>query len=290
MEIETVRLTTNLSVILGTDNGRFPMSHSFLVEDDVSALIDTGCGLDLMKKICDTYSIDVIINSHGHPDHCAGNFFLESVPVYAPIMGYDSHGRLRSLSERFFPDKPFATRWRKWIKKTMGFEDREPAGYFDDGHVFEFGRMKLHAVHTPGHTLDHFCFFEPHNGALLTFDIDFTSFGPWYGNLESSLKDFRKSLKKVRDLEPRITASSHNKPIYGKIDESLDSYSKVLDRRSETILKMLKRGSNMSDTVKAAPIYGYHPYEPEILRSFESRMIDLHIEEMCESGMLSREV
>ncbi|MFH0958843.1 MAG: MBL fold metallo-hydrolase [Pseudomonadota bacterium] len=265
------------------------MSHSFLVTDEVSALIDTGCGIELLKKIKKTYSIDIIINSHCHPDHSAGNWIFESTPVHAPIMGQDSHGRLGPLSLRFFPDKPFAERWRGWIAGTMGFQDKEPDGYFDDGHIFDFGQLKLQAIHTPGHTKDHFCFLEPTNGILLTFDIDFTPFGPWYGHTESNLADFRKSLSMMRNLKPKVVASGHNWPIYENIDESIDNYSGIIEARSEAIMEMIRRGMTKSDLVKAAPIYGYHPYEPEILSSFESRMIDLHIEEMLQSGALSKD-
>ncbi len=219
-------------MIVGTGRGHFPISHSFLVKDEVSALIDTGCGLELLKEIDRTYDIDLIINSHCHPDHSAGNWIFESIPVHAPAMGANSHGRLGPLSMRFFPGKPFAGRWRDWITRTMGFQDKEPSEYFEDGHVFDFGHLRLQDVHTPG----------------------------------------------------------HNWPIYEKIDESVDKYSRVMDQRSEAILEMLEKGMTMSDMVKAAPIYGYHPYEPEILSSFESRMIDLHIEEMLESGLLPHKI
>jgi glyoxylase-like metal-dependent hydrolase (beta-lactamase superfamily II) len=87
MEIEPIRLTSNLSLIVGTDRGHFPMSHSFLVKDDVSALIDTGCGIELLREIDRKYGIDLIINSHCHPDHSAGNWIFESIPVHAPAMG-----------------------------------------------------------------------------------------------------------------------------------------------------------------------------------------------------------
>ncbi|MHB8203963.1 MAG: hypothetical protein ACYDHG_09710 [Desulfomonilaceae bacterium] len=37
----------------------------------------------------------------------------------------------------------------------MGFQDREPTHFFDDGYVFDFGHTTLQAIHTPGHTKDH---------------------------------------------------------------------------------------------------------------------------------------
>jgi len=286
MAFETSRLTDNLFVILGKHQGRFPMSHSFLVRDEISALIDTGCGFELLAEIREAYKIDIIINSHGHPDHSAGNRVFPDASLHVPRMGAESHGRLVPLSRRFFPNEAQAEWWRCWIRETMGFEDREPTDFFDDGHVFDFGHIKLQAIHTPGHTIDHFCFMELENRILLTFDIDLTPFGPWYGNLESSLKDFRSAITKVRDLRPRVISSSHNVPVFDGISEHLDRYEGVMDKRTQVIKEMLKSGASRSDIIKAAPIYGCHKYAREVLPLFEARMVDLHLEEMLELGVI----
>lgn len=286
MAIETIQLTDRLAVIVGNNQGRFPMSHSFLVQDEVCALIDTGSGLDLLPEIKETFRIDIIINSHGHPDHSAGNWLFPDTPVYAPRFGDGTHGLLEPLSRRFFPNETQAESWRNWIRKVMGFQDREPSEFFDDGHIFDFGRLKLQAIHTPGHTKDHFCFLEPNEGILLTFDIDLTPFGPWYGNTESSLTEFRAAIQKIRNLRPRIIASGHNAPIFEGIDESIDRYAGVMDHRTQVIMEMIRGGATRTDIIEAKPIYGYHPYARELLYLFEIKMIDLHIKEMFELGMI----
>ncbi len=239
MVLETVPLTKNLSVIRGNNQGRFPMSHAFLVQDQVSALIDTGCGLDLLALVQTRFHIDLIINSHGHPDHSPGNWMFPDVPLFAPRVGADSHGRLLPLSHRFLGAGQLADHWRQWIRQIMGFQDREPTDYFDDGYVFDFGKLKLHAIHTPGHTGDHFCLYEPENRLLLSFDIDLTPFGPWYGNLESSLADFRQSLTKIRRLDPLMIASSHAEVISENVARSVDKYANVLDQRTDNLKRLL---------------------------------------------------
>ncbi|MFA6223675.1 MAG: MBL fold metallo-hydrolase [Desulfomonilaceae bacterium] len=286
MALETSQLTDNLFIIVEKHRGRFPMSHSFLVRDEISALIDTGCGIELLAEIKEAYKIDIIINSHGHPDHSAGNYLFPDAALHVPRMGAETHGRLEPLSRRFFPNETQAQWWRRWIKKTMGFEDREPTDFFDDGQVFDFGHVKLQAIHTPGHTMDHFCFLELNSEVLLTFDIDLTPFGPWYGNLESSLKDFRSAIQKVRDLKPGIIASGHRLPIFKDVSMRIDKYEGVMDRRNQLIKTMLDRGLSRSDIIKSAPIYGHHKYARDILPLFEERMVDLHLEEMEELGMI----
>ena len=281
-----VPLTENLFLVRGGNRGRFPMSHVFLVQDQVSAVIDTGCGIELLDRIASTYPIDLVINSHAHPDHSSGNWKFPDAPLYAPRVGADSHGRLGPLSRRFFGTSRLAERWRKWIREATGFQDREPTDYFDQGHVFDFGKLKLHALHTPGHTSDHFCLYEPENRILLSFDMDLTPFGPWYGNLESSLSDFRRSLEDMRRLDPLVVASSHANVVSENVVQSVDAYTAVLDRRSDSIRALLDQGATKDDLMKASPIYGgHHPFQAEILLSFEARMIDLHLEELMEQGI-----
>jgi glyoxylase-like metal-dependent hydrolase (beta-lactamase superfamily II) len=69
------------------------MSHSFLVRDEITALIDTGCGLDLLAEIKETFQIDMIINSHGHPDHSAGNWVFPDLNLYQDASSQIGHKR-----------------------------------------------------------------------------------------------------------------------------------------------------------------------------------------------------
>ncbi|MGC8658824.1 MAG: MBL fold metallo-hydrolase [Desulfomonilaceae bacterium] len=286
MKIELISLTENLCLILGVRKGHFPMSHSFLVQDEISALIDTGSGLDLLSEIKEKFQIDMVINSHGHPDHSAGNFLFPDQPLYVPKMGANTHGRLELLSKRFFPNEVQAAKWRKWIKQAMGFEDREPTDVFDNGHIFDFGRTRLLAIHTPGHTEDHFCLLELGSGILLAFDIDLTSFGPWYGNLESNLKDFRVAIEKVRQIKARAIASSHRLPVLKNIEEHLNKYESFFDKRNQLLLELIKGGASRSEILLAKPIYRRHPFARDVLPLFEARMVDLHLDEMIELGLI----
>jgi glyoxylase-like metal-dependent hydrolase (beta-lactamase superfamily II) len=289
MELKLVPVTDCLFQVVGRHQGRFPSSHSFLVLDNITALIDTGCGLELLERIREVYRLDLIINSHGHPDHSSGNWLFPNVSLHAPMEGADSHGMLVPLSHRLVEPGPLAERWRRWVGDTMGFRDRAPTAFYEHGHVFDFGNLKLQAIHTPGHTRDHYCFFQPEQKILLSSDIDVTPFGPWYGHRESSLADFRRSIALVRALEPKVLASSHLDVLEDGIDEALVRYARVLDQRNGAILNLLNGSASLTELGDAAPIYGHHPYAPELLRYWEARMIELHLEELAERGLVTRE-
>ena len=63
MELKLVPVTDGLFQVAGRHQGRFPSSHSFLVLDNITALIDTGCGLELLERIREVYRLDLIVNS-----------------------------------------------------------------------------------------------------------------------------------------------------------------------------------------------------------------------------------
>ena len=86
-----------------------------------------------------------------------------------------------------FAGAEMASRWVDFVTEHMGVREFEPDGHFEDGTTFDFGTITLQCHHAPGHTDDHYVFFEAHHGVAMTFDIDLTAFGPWYGHVESSI-------------------------------------------------------------------------------------------------------
>jgi len=209
MQTTHTQVVPGLYLIQGESQGRFPFAHSLLIEGETRALIDTGVGIQRLQRLRDRIPLDCVIASHSHPDHTAGNWLFDGLPLYAPRQAADTLGRLVPLSRRFVDPAPLRPAWRGFMRKTLGFRDAPPTHTFDDGHVFDFGRLKLTAVHTPGHVIDHYCFFEPTHGVLLSFDIDLTSFGPWYGHRESDIEQFKTSIRRVMALQPQVIVSSH---------------------------------------------------------------------------------
>ena len=83
----------------------------------------------------------------------------------------------------------------------MNFKDFIPTKAYNENTPFQIGEIKLTPLYMPGHTHDHYCFYEPSQKIMFTFDIDFDSFGPWYGHRESSISEFKNSLKKIKEFE-----------------------------------------------------------------------------------------
>lgn len=271
------------------NNGRFPYSHSVLIhcENSQAVLIDTGCGLDIIKKLQKTFNIRTIINSHTHPDHSAGNWLFQNdnCSIYVPEEGFESSGNIIALSERFVEPGGLASYWRNYISKSLGFKDCQPTHSYASSSQFDFGEIVFKPIYTPGHTQDHYCFYEPNFGVLLAFDYDLTAFGPWYGHRESSISEFKRSIKTLIKLNPRILISGHRGIIEENIVEQLWNFRHQFDERDNKILDMLGDGSKtINQLVDKAPIYSSFPYAKPLLRYWEGQMIKKHLKELVKQG------
>jgi glyoxylase-like metal-dependent hydrolase (beta-lactamase superfamily II) len=271
-----VPIIPGLSLVSAENNGRFPYAHSLLVEGTARVLIDTGCGERALDALRRKWHVDYIIASHSHPDHTALNWKFNGTPIYAPAYTADTFGDFERLSVRFVGQE-LASEWRALIRATTNFQSALPTHTYATEHVFDFGKVKLGAIHTPGHTADHMCLFEPTYGVLLAFDIDLTSFGPWYANPESDPSAFEDSIRRVMALAPRVLVSSHKGVITDDIPARLQRYLDVIAARDRLLLDLLPHVRTLDDLVDLSPFYHGYPYAPRLMRYWETQMIRKHL-------------
>ena len=281
-----VQIAPAIFLVEGESEGRFPFSHSILIRDKVTALIDTGCGVGRLERIRDQYRPHLVLNSHTHPDHTAGNWIFDGVPLLVPREGFDTSGQLLRLSERFMGPGELGQKWRTFVQETMGFRDKHPTRAYEDGDHLRFGAVELVAIHSPGHDTDHYCFFEPNKKILFSFDVDLASFGPWYGCRESDIGLFEASVRRVQALHPRMVVSSHLGIISDRIDERFEAYLGIISRRDQQVLRFLSRARQLEDIVDQALIYGSFPYAPDLLRYWEGQMIQKHLQRLIARGLV----
>jgi glyoxylase-like metal-dependent hydrolase (beta-lactamase superfamily II) len=286
MLIDIQEITDTIYLIEGEKRGKFPFSHSVLVKDDVCGLIDTGCGLEQLKKI-HALSPDIILNSHSHIDHTSGNWYFPHVPVVVPQQEYTFNGNLRLLSERYV-SRELSPLWRKFVNQVSIFKDAVPTRPYDDGEIFDFGTTKLEAIYTPGHCIGHHCFFEREKKILFSSDIDLTRFGPWYGNEESDIDQFLTSIEKVRALRPEILLSAHKGVIREDIDGGLVAFAEIIEQREKAIFSFLDSERTVEEIVNKAFIYGKFPYFPRLFRYWERVMVLKHLHRLIRKGVVTQ--
>lgn len=81
-----------------------------------------------------------IVNTHGHPDHIAGNGIIKKA-TGAPILIHEN-------------DALMLANFAKGFSRAFGVHVTTPPAdnTLRDGDVIKFGRIKLKVLHTPGHT------------------------------------------------------------------------------------------------------------------------------------------
>ncbi len=275
MELQPIH--PGMFLLPGANNGQYPFSHSVLIDSDVVCLIDAGCGLSALEQVQEIATPDLILTSHAHPDHISGCWMFEDVPIHAPIMSADSFGDMHAMAKRFAPPDLQRT-YMSFIQGSMGFENCPASDHYDAGTSFDFGQARLVAIHTPGHTDDHMCFFDTSTGILIAGDMDLSMFGPWYGDLESDIQQIKDGIHNLMDLEPRLVVTSHEGVIRTDIQERFQRYLEVVTMRQGAIAELVRTERSMDELVDLSPIYGGHTYAPALSRYWEGQMIEKHLD------------
>jgi len=278
-----IPVVPGLEILEGESDGRFPRSHSFVIRGSTNVLVDAGCGPSRLAALTAGWMPELLIVSHSHPDHCSDAWRLKDTQVMSPVERSSSFWRIEPQSVRFAG--PSARQWIRFVTEHLGIREFDADSHFEDGAVFDFGSISLECHHAPGHAEDHYVFFEPNRGIAITFDIDLSGFGPWYGHVESDIDLFLASIRMVVDLQPRMLLSSHKGLISDDIVGRLDRFAAVVDQRDERILALIQRPRTIAELVVESPIYGGHPYPEMPLDYWEGQMITKHLERLARNGL-----
>jgi glyoxylase-like metal-dependent hydrolase (beta-lactamase superfamily II) len=147
-----------------------------------------------------------------------------------------------------FPPKEEILRMRAWDDLTKrGFISPQPTRRLDDTEVVRLARREWIVVHTPGHTNDHMCLFDPTDGVLLSGDHVLPTITPHISGLGANgdnLADFFAGLERVAGLDgvatvlpahghPFADLAARTKAIRHHHEERLDLLKQIVDSRDE---------------------------------------------------------
>lgn len=270
------RVTEKIYLIHGEREAKYPFCHGLLIDADVKVLIDSGFGRRAREEVQAYMDVDVIINTHFHYDHTNGNRYFPRAEIWAhhldahalcseeSFLDFSGLGRVvpPAMMEKYFPDLA---------------KDKPVTRELNDGETLDFGGVKLQVVHLPGHTPGHIGFHLPGDGIFFSSDIDVSSFGPWYASLCSSLPLFIASVRKVRDLNPRILVTSHTGIITDRITERLAAFEAAFEERNRLILNSLTVEKSLDELVEENLIYKKFVKPEKLIRFFERLMLEKHL-------------
>ncbi len=147
-----------------------PDSNVYLIDDEMLTLVDAGTGMntkfymDKIKELgFDPSDIDILVNTHCHFDHAAGDFdFFEESECEILIHEIEAE-ILENGEEEISCAVLFDSKLRP-----VKVEHR-----LDEGNTLDLGSTILEVLHTPGHTAGSICLYDRKNRALFTGDTVF---------------------------------------------------------------------------------------------------------------------
>ena len=275
--------------IQGQNRGRYPYSHSLLIND---FLLDTGISSGFLRKLRRRFAVNHILLSHWHEDHISGNRLFPNANFYCHIKDKKIIEDLGLMNYYYFTqDNIEQIELYSMILKGLHLQNTKIDILLEDNMLIDVGDgMKIKVIHTPGHSGGHCCFLEPHSKIAFLADIDLSSFGPWYGGRDSSAIAFEESIKKIEELDIEIAVTSHKGVITGKkeVTESLKNYKQIINKRDDKILENMNENKPKSskDLSNMNIIYTYYT-DFKVYEVFvEEFMINYHFERLLEKGLI----
>lgn len=202
-----------------------PGNNTWLVHGADPTLIDAGVGhpehLEELAHHLAGRSLTRVLVTHGHPDHASG------VPAL--------RGRWPSVVVHQWPSAVAS--------------DRVP---LRDGEQVPAGDALLTVVHTPGHAVDHVCFWEPESRGLFCGDMmtATTSIMVPPAARGGSLRDYMASLERLSALAPSVAWPGHG-PVIVDPGGRIAAYLAHRAERERQVLDCLNHGVTDLDGIVA---------------------------------------
>ena len=281
-----------VTVFFGDKNGKYPDGNQVIVRGaDAVAVFDSPISANYIGAAFN--DADLCILGHVHEDHMAGLHLLAGKPVHvheadlAAIQSWDG------LAGAFGYEGAEREETRKRFEEEFHYQPTPDAIPYQDGASWDLGGgVTVRAIHLPGHTPGHCALLVDPVGVAFIGDIDLSTFGPYYGDTNGSLSQFRQSLKAVADIPATTWITFHHKGVYTereRFDADLAAYAARLDAREHKLLAMLADGpQSIAQMAKRRLLYPAHVTESWV-GGVEARSIAMHLEEMVADGRVKAE-
>ena len=273
--------------IPGENRGRYPFCHSIYIEGE-GILIDPASDRKRLERLRAEGGVKAVWLSHWHEDHFMHLDLFDNLPLWisrkdAPPLSdldvfLDWYG-LDNAEHRQF--------WKQTMLEQFHFRPRSPHGFFEDGDVIRLGSLTVDVIATPGHTPGHVAFFFREPRVLFLGDYDLTRFGPWYGDLYSSIEDTIASIARLKKMNAGAWLAGHEAGVFESPPGPLwDQYEGVIYEREGRLLDALDRPHSLDEIAGRWLIYG-RPREPLAFYEFGERaLVKKHLGNLQRRGLV----
>jgi glyoxylase-like metal-dependent hydrolase (beta-lactamase superfamily II) len=203
--------------------------------------------------------IHTVVITHSHPDHFGGAARLRAetgaeILTHASFQLWWERGGLddRPSDALDDPDQwsrptPWGSQFRPPTDSAMssmrdemrsGDHTPRPTKRVEDAEVVVLGRREWVSMHTPGHTPDHLCLYDPVDGVVLSGDHVLPTITPHIGAMdgfaEDPLAEFYRALDRMAALpDVSVALPAHGHPFHdlaGRANEIKEHHDARLQR------------------------------------------------------------
>ncbi|TXT55334.1 MAG: hypothetical protein BAJATHORv1_40245 [Candidatus Thorarchaeota archaeon] len=290
-----VDIGNDVHLVIG---GEFPYCNTLVIFNDEIVLVDPGCKIEPLRKLLQGYDkdlkdIDTIILSHIHPDHITHTMRIHRLSkcriatntITAPLFNDKEKMKQFLGFEKYHPVR---AAWEKLVDERMfgALDEGRVDEELHDGDKFTLGNLTLRIKYTPGHLPDHMCIEILEMNAIFAADIDCTPFGPFYGHPNSSIKDFRSSIRELQQTDYDIYISGHlEEPVVRDYKKNLSEYSQQIQYREDIIFASIANGAKTVYDIILSPVI-YPSLSNIVYMQFEKWMVEHHINSLIEKNLI----
>ncbi|MEH7277097.1 MBL fold metallo-hydrolase [Neobacillus vireti] len=270
-------------IIEGPNQSKVPFSRSLYINSKDKVLIDTGADPTELKALNDQHGVDLIINTHYHPDHTLHNHLFPNVEKWINPLEFETIQSIEGIAlengvyQEWGPEGVEVLRNhmpKEWVQNLGGI-----SGTYQYEEEYNFSGVKVNFLHTPGHTKGYVTPYFPKLGIVYAGDFDMTSFGPWYFGSDGDIEKFIKSGKQLVELDANTYITGHQKGVFTKQEfmEAMDKFLAIIDQRDEAIDKYVHKGMNFEELTNIGIFYPKKILNTIIIRTWERSGIRKHL-------------
>ncbi len=275
--------------IPGENRGKYPYCHSIYIEGS-GILIDPASDRNRLNELKTSPGVNAVWLSHWHEDHFLHLDLFDDVPLYITKADAPQLSNIEAFLDGYGIEPQDREMWRKLAVDMFHFRPRKPNQYLVTGESIMLGSLKIDVLAAPGHTPGNIALHFPRQDILFIGDYDLTPFGPWYGDVGSSIYQTVDTVRMLHEIQATTVITSHETGIFHSPAKQLwDRYLKVIKEREDKLLTLLKNPCSMDDIVNTWIVYR-KPREPLPFYTYaEKALMQKHLEDLIDRGFVAKE-
>jgi glyoxylase-like metal-dependent hydrolase (beta-lactamase superfamily II) len=226
------------------ERGWLSANNILLTDASSSTLIDSGYvthqdqTLKLVQNALGSRSLDRLVNTHLHSDHCGGNALLQNA--------------YKRLSTLIPPGEADAV--LNWDTQALSYEPTGQecprftySGLLQTGQVLQMANLQWDVMAAPGHDPHSVMFFEPINRILVSADALWANgFGVVFPELEgvSAFDEVASTLDLIESLDPLWIIPGHGS-VFNNVHDALSIARQKLNGFVQNPAKHAKYGAKV---------------------------------------------